>query len=41
MWLSIAHSLHLPFYTAGQLDCVDGAAMQWVNGNMGYELPIV
>ena len=38
MWLIIALSSHLPLYTAGQVDCVDGAAAQRVNGKRGLRV---
>ena len=38
MWSIIAHSHHLPLYVAGQLDYVDGAAMQRVNGKRGLRV---
>ena len=38
MWSIIARSCHLPFYAAGQLDCVDGAATQQINGKRGLRV---
>ena len=35
----IARYRHLPFYAAGQLDCVDGAATQQVSGKYGLWVP--
>ena len=38
MWSIILRSRHLPFYVAGRLDCVDGAAMQQVNAKRGLQV---
>ena len=38
MWSIIALSSHLPLYTAGRLDYIDGAATQRVNGKRGLRV---